>query len=94
MRELSWSPEQAVALSVLGDGGCAGESRIVEVSGKRMRLDARLPVQTGAAVRLEWDGQVVLGDVLNIEPAGFWIEIRHMLADNAALGWQQQGWRR
>ena len=94
MRELSWNPEQAVAVSVLGDGACAGESRIVEVSGKRMRLDAGLHVQTGAAVRLEWDGQMVLGEVLNIEPSGFWIEIRHMLADNGAPGWQQQGWHR
>ena len=51
-------------------------------------------VQTGAAVRLEWDGQLVLGEVLNTEPSGFWMEIQHMLLDTAALGWQQQGWQR
>jgi hypothetical protein len=57
MRELNWKPEQSVALSVLGDGACAGAARILELSGKRMRLGAGLTVATGAAVRLEWDGQ-------------------------------------
>jgi hypothetical protein len=94
MRELNWKPEQTVALSVLGDGACAGEARILELSGKRMRLAAGLTVKTGAAVRLEWDGQLVLGEVLNAEPSGFWIEIHHMLLDTAALTWQQQGWQR
>jgi hypothetical protein len=92
MRELNWKPEQSVALSVLGDGACVGAARILELSGKRMRLGAGLTVATGAAVRLEWDGQVVLGEVLNTEPSGFWIEIHHML-DTAALTWQQ-GWQR
>ena len=94
MRELSWKPEQSVALSVLGDGACAGTARILELSGKRMRLGTGLTVKTGAAVRLEWDGQLVLGEVLNIEPSGFWMEIYHMLLDTAALTWQQQGWQR
>ena len=94
MRELNWKPEQSVALSVLGDGACAGAARILELSGKRMRLGAGLTVKTGAAVRLEWDGQMVLGEVLQTEPSGFWIEIHHMLLDTAALSWQQQGWQR
>jgi hypothetical protein len=94
MRELNWKPEQSVALSVLGDGACAGAARILEVSGKRMRLGAGLTVKTGAAVRLEWDGQMVLGEVLQTELSGFWIEIHHMLLDTAALSWQQQGWQR
>jgi len=93
MRELNWKPEQSVALSVLGDGGCVGAARILELSGKRMRLAAGLTVKTGAAVRLEWDGQMVLGEVLHAEPSGFWIEIQHMLLDTAALTWQQ-GWQR
>jgi hypothetical protein len=59
-----------------------------------MRLGAGLTVKTGAAVRLEWDGQLVLGEVLQTEPSGFWIEIQHMLLDTAALTWQQQGWQR
>ena len=94
MRELNWKPEQSVALSVLGDGACAGAARILELSGKRMRLGAGLTVKTGAAVRLEWDGQMVLGEVLQTELSGFWIEIHHMLLDTAALSWQQQGWQR
>jgi len=92
MRELNWKPEQSVMLSVLGAETCAGGVRILELSGKRMRLATSLTVKTGAAVRLEWDGQMVLGEVLNIEPSGFWIEIQHML-DTAALTWQQ-GWQR
>jgi hypothetical protein len=94
MRELNWKPEQSVRLSVLGDGACAGAVRILELSGKRMRLGAELAVKTGAAVRLEWDGQLVLGEVLNTDPSGFWIEIHHMLLDASALPWQQQGWQR
>jgi hypothetical protein len=94
MRELNWKPEQSVALSVLGDGACAGAVHILELSGKRMRLGAGLTVKTGAAVRLEWDGQLVLGEVLNTEPSGFWIEIHHILLDTGALTWQQQGWQR
>jgi hypothetical protein len=94
MRELNWKPEQSVALSVLGEGAGAGAAHILELSGKRMRLGAGLPVKTGAAVRLEWDGQMVLGEVLNTEPSGFWIEIQHMLLDTAALTWQRQGWQR
>ena len=94
MRELNWKPEQPVQFSVLGDGACAGPARIQELSGKRMRLSAALPIKTGAAVRLEWDGQLVLGEVLNIEPPGFWIEIHHLLLDTAGLIWQKQGWQR
>jgi hypothetical protein len=35
-----------------------------------------------------------LGEVLNAEPGGFWIEIHHMLLDTAGLSWQKAGWQR
>jgi len=94
MRELNWKPGQAVELSVLGDTACAGEARILELSGKRLRVAAGLTLETGAAVRLEWDGQMVLGEVQNREAAGVWIEIHHMLLDTAESAWQKQGWQR
>jgi hypothetical protein len=94
MRELSWRPEQSVRLSVLGNGACAGEARILELSGKRLRLGAGVAVSTGDAVRLEWDGQLVLGEVLDTAPSGFWVQIHHMLLDTAVVTWQQQGWQR
>jgi hypothetical protein len=94
MRELKWQPEQAVELSVLGEGGRAGTARILELSGKRMRVEAAPAVPPGAAVRLEWDGQLVLGEVLDAAPAGFWIEIQHMLLAAGGLNWQKQGWQR
>jgi hypothetical protein len=98
MRELNWKPEQSAELSVLGDRAAAGPAkqtvRILERSGKRLRLAAELPVESGAAVRLEWDGQLLLGQVLNAEPGGFWMEIHHMLLDTAGLSWQKQGWQR
>jgi hypothetical protein len=93
MRELNWKPDQAVQVSVLGGDGSAGAARIVELSGKRMRLSAGLPVKSGAAVRMEWDGQLVLGEVLETEPGGFWIEIHHMLLDAAELIARKQGWQ-
>jgi len=98
MRELNWKPGQPASLSVLGEATSAGPAaqpvRILEFSGKRMRLAAELPVEGGAAVRLEWDGQLLLGEVLNIEPDGFWMEIHHMLLDAAGLSWQKNGWQR
>jgi len=94
MRELKWKPEQPVELSVLGDEACAGRARILEVSGKRLHLATALPVTMEAAVRLEWEGQLLLGEVLTIEPGGCWIEIHHLLLDSAAAAWQKQGWLR
>lgn len=94
MRELNWKPEQSVELSVLGEGACTGPARILEYSGKRMRLAAGLKVKSGAAVRLEWDGQLLLGQVLNTDPGGFWMEIHHMLLDTGGMSWQEKGWQR
>lgn len=98
MRELNWKPGQSAELSLLGDGASAGPAgqpaRILELSGKRLRVAADLPVKGGAAVRLEWDGQLLLGEVLNTEPGGFWMEIHHMLLDAAGARWQKNGWQR
>lgn len=94
MRELQWKRDQPVVLSVLGAGAGAGPARIEELSGRRMRLATALAVKKHAAVRLEWEGQLLLGEVLNAEPGGCWIEIQHMLLDTAEAGWQKQGWLR
>jgi hypothetical protein len=98
MRELNWKPEQSAELTVLGEGPGAAPGgrpvRIPEFSGKRMRVSAGFKVESGAAVRLEWDGQLLLGEVLNTEPGGFWIEIQHMLLDAAGPSWQKTGWHR
>ena len=93
MHELKWKPEQSAELCVLGEGACAGPARILEFSGKRMRLAAGLKVKSGAAVRLEWEGQLLLGQVLNTDPSGFWMEIQHMLLDTGGLSWQEKGWQ-
>lgn len=98
MRELNWKPGQSVALSVLGEGAGAGPAArpasILEFSGKRMRLAAELNVKGGSAVCLEWDGQLLLGQVLSTEPGGFWMEIHHMLLDSGNLSWRKNGWLR
>ena len=98
MRELNWKPEQSAELTVLGDGSGAAPRghavRIRNFSGKRMQVSAGFKVESGAAVRLEWDGQLLLGEVLNTEPGGFWIEIHHMLLDTAGPSWQKTGWQR
>lgn len=98
MRELNWTPGQLAEVSLLGDGVSAAAgmypATIAEFSGKRVRLCAGLPVRGGAAVRLEWNGQLLLGQVLNIEPDGFWIEIHHMLLDSDGAGWHKTGWQR
>jgi hypothetical protein len=98
MHELKWQPEQVVDFSVLGEGGAengsVGAARIQELSGRRLRITTTLPVRTGAAVRLEWDGQLVLGEVLNTVPEGFWMEIHHVLFATEELKWQKMGWQR
>jgi hypothetical protein len=59
-----------------------------------MRLAAELTVKSGAAVRLEWDGQLLLGQVLSTESDGFWMEVHHMLLDASGQSWQKNGWQR
>lgn len=93
MREIHWTPEQAVQLEVLGEQPVSGTARILELSGKRMRLASEVKVHAGAAVQVQWTGQMLLGEVLSSDAAGFWMEISHMLLDTAALNWQAQGWR-
>ena len=98
MRELNWQPGQSAELRLLDGTACTGSggypARILEFSGKRMRLAAGLEVKGGAAVRLEWDGQLLLAQVLETEPGGFWIEIHHILLDTAGLSWQKNSWQR
>jgi len=94
MRELTWKPGEPAELKVLGrepDAAGPEPARILELSGKRVRVAAAAPV-AGAAVCLEWSGQLVLGQVLSTEPGGFWMEIHHMLLNTAELDWQKHGW--
>jgi hypothetical protein len=101
MRELNWKPGQSAELTVLGDAPSAvpgtHPARILEFSGKRLRLSAELPAEMklhgGAALRLEWDGHLLLGQVLSTGPGGFWMEIHHMLLDTAGLNWRKNGWQ-
>ena len=58
-----------------------------------MRLAAAVQVKSGAAVRLEWDGQLLLGPGAEHRAGGFWMEIHHMLLDAGGLSWQKKGWR-
>ena len=95
MRELNWKPGESAEVSLLGDPDAsrvAHPARILEFSAKRLRLAVGLPVKTAAPVRVEWDGQLLLGQVLNTEPDGFWIEVQHILLDAGGLSWRKNGW--
>jgi hypothetical protein len=35
-----------------------------------------------------------LGQVLNTDPGGFWMEIQHMQLDTGGMSWQEKGWQR
>ena len=98
MRELKWQPRQMAELSVLGPGACTGTARILTISGKRVLIEPELSggsaLAGGAAIGLEWDGQLVLGEVLSSGSDGVWVEIQHMLLDGAGPRWQENGWRR
>ena len=94
IHQLQWKPDQPAELRILGNGAQAPvAARILELSGKRLRVRAASQVACGAAVRLDWGGQLVLGVVLDIQPDGLWVEIHHTLLDMPALDWQKQGWR-
>ena len=72
MRELNWKAGQAAELTVLSEEAGVGPVtglpvRILELSGKRMRLESNQQLKPGAAIRLEWDGQMLLGLVQNVE---------------------------
>jgi hypothetical protein len=60
MRELNWKPGQSAELSILGDGDLAGPAaqaaRIIEFSGKRMRVASAVEVKT--APPCAWNGMV------------------------------------
>lgn len=91
---MKWEPGEAAEISRLNGG--AGEkrpARILEISGKRVHVAAGESLAAGAAVRLEWEGQLILGQVLNSDAGGAWIEIHHMLLDTSA-NWPKQGWQR
>src|SRR5579862_9297670 len=95
MRKLSWTPGEAAEVSVLGEGGAGPcPARILEMSGRRMRLATAVKATGGAAIRLEWGGQLVLGQVDETEPGGFWMEIHHMLLDSGGETWPKQEWLR
>jgi hypothetical protein len=96
MRELIWKPGQAAELSVLGEGASPTPEThavsLLEFSGKRIRVAAESPLKSGVPVRLEWDGQLLLGLVMNSDSGGSWIEIHHMLLDSPSLSWRENGW--
>jgi len=94
VRELNWKPDQTVQVTVLGNTAVNATARIQECAGKRMRLIAGPPVNTGTAVRLEWEGQLLLAEVENTDSSGFWVEIHHMLLNASELNWQDKGWQR
>lgn len=94
MRELNWKPDQTIQVTVLGSTPANGTARIQEYAGKRMRLGSGPPVKAGSAVRLEWDGQLLLAEVENTDSSGFWVEIHHMLLGASELNWQDKGWQR
>ena len=89
---LQWTAGEPVEIRVLGEtGGGPYPARILELSGKRLRVGAAAKIPAGAALRVDWGGQLVLGQVLNSEPEGLRIEIQHILLDTASLDWQKMG---
>jgi hypothetical protein len=89
---LQWTAGEPVEIRVLGEtGGGPYAARMLELSGKRLRVGAAAKIPGGAAVRVDWGGQLVLGQVLQSEPDGFWIEIQHTLLEMDGRNWQKMG---
>lgn len=86
--KITIQPNQPVVITTLGASEeRAGEGRILEVSGRHAHLEAALGVEMDQAVKVEWAGHMLLGEVIAIMQTTaariVTIEIRHALAEHA-----------
>ena len=63
-REPRFEADQAVVLTVLSDPPTRIEARVKNASGRGLGLVAGAPVDPGAAVRIELEDAVVLGEAI------------------------------
>jgi hypothetical protein len=81
--------DQPVVVTMLGDNPFCLPGRVVNVSGRGMRIAIPSPLPDGAAVRVDWENSLVLGEVRYCAKEGSWymlgIEMEHGLPDLASL---------
>ncbi len=83
-RELRVTSEEPVRITVLGAHEKRMQGRAVDISGQGVRILVPEPIAAGAAVKIELDDSLILGEVCYLQPDGRWflagIEIDQVLA--------------
>lgn len=80
---------QPVAVTVLGDAPAAHSGEVAGFCGTAMRLMLEVPVPQGAAVKVEWEDTLLLGEVSDCQPDGSQyainLKLEHSLVHTAEL---------
>jgi PilZ domain len=77
--EPRFEAQRSLALTVLAEGGESLPALAVEISGSGMRLLVNRPVPVGAAVKVEPDDSMMLGEVCYCEPdsaGGYYVGVK------------------
>jgi hypothetical protein len=82
--ELQFHPDQPVTLTILNadpSKTMSVVSRIVSISGRRVRVSCDISVPSDTPVQLEWAGNVILADVRGQQPDNLLLlDVHHVLA--------------
>jgi hypothetical protein len=83
--ELQFHPDQPVTLTILNadsSKATAAVSRIVSISGRRVRVSCDISVPSATPVQLEWAGNVILADVRGRQQPDnlLLLDVHHVLA--------------
>jgi len=68
-----------VSVSTLGENSRQVDGLVLSCSGRRLNLAADLPAPPGTAIRIEWTGYLIMGEVTSADPGTLSIHNRHAL---------------
>ena len=73
-RETRFEPNQPVSVVLLSEGDLVLPARIINMSGRGVSLATQRPLKLGAAVRINLEDSLLLGEVCHIrQDGGSWI---------------------
>jgi hypothetical protein len=87
--DLRIKTNQPVAVTLLGESESLIRGRIIDYTGRGLGLELERPVSSGAAVRIDWDNRLLLGEVCycRTRPGGYHagVSLKHVLFDTREL---------
>jgi hypothetical protein len=70
---IHFDPEQPVSITVLAGAEAGqparGQAMIVALAGRRLRLECNIAVSPGMPLQIEWSGNLILGEVIDLVEA-------------------------